>query len=291
MRYAKDFNEVKVMGELNSTARPPDRTDVARYYAATPPVHVFSQVITQAGTPEGWSLARNARAFALLTMAISDALVSSQDTKYHYVFWRPITAIHGADTDGNPLTERDAAWAPLITTPCFPSYQSAHATGSNAARRIAERLFGGEGMRTIVVSNPAVPGVTLRYKRFSEITDDVDDARVYGAIHFRFDQEAGARLGKSVADYILKTKLRHRTTELARNEGAFPVSARTAALRPALGGPAVTNGLVAIPTAATAATQEDGDDFTFDTFVAAISSTDVIAGTVGPDELTGHAGR
>jgi hypothetical protein len=210
MRYARDFNEVKAVGELNSTVRPADRTDVARYYAATSPVYLFSQVFTQAGTAEGWSLSRNARAFALLTMAISDALISSHDTKYHYVFWRPITAIHGADTDGNALTEPDSAWAPLITTPCFPSYQSAHATGSNAARRVAERLFGGEGARNIVVSNPAVPGVTFHYTRFSEITHDIDDARVYGGIHFRFDQEAGARLGKSVADYIVKTRLRHR---------------------------------------------------------------------------------
>ena len=184
-------------------------------------MHVFSQVITQAGTEDGWSLSRNARAFALLTMAISDALVSSHDTKYHYVFWRPITAIHGADTDGNALTERDDAWTPLITTPCFPSYQSAHATGSNAARRIAERLFGGEGARSIVVSNPAVPGITFHYTRFSEITHDIDDARVYGGIHFRFDQEAGARLGKSVADYILKTQLRRHTPTVSRSAGAL----------------------------------------------------------------------
>jgi hypothetical protein len=210
MRYAKDFNEVKTVGELNSTARPADRTDVAHFYAATSPLYLFSQVFTQVGSVRGWSLSRNARAFALLTMAISDALISTHDTKYHYVFWRPITAIHGADADGNPLTEPDTAWAPLITTPCFPGYQSAHATGSNAARRIAERLFGGEGARSIVVSNPAVPGVRLHYTRFSQITHDIDDARVYGGIHFRFDQEAGARMGKSIADYIVKTRLRRR---------------------------------------------------------------------------------
>jgi len=99
----------------------------------------------------------------------------------------------------------------LITTPCFPSYQSAHATGSNAARRIAERLFGGEGLRSIEVSNPAVPGVSFHYTRFSEITTDIDDARVYGGIHYRFDQKAGARQGKRVADYVYTTQLRPRT--------------------------------------------------------------------------------
>jgi hypothetical protein len=208
VEYATDFNEVKTVGAVNSADRPQDRTDVARFYAASPPTYVFSQVITQAGNEEGRSLSQNARAFALLMMSISDALVASQDTKYHYRFWRPITAIHGADTDGNPLTQRDDAWQPLITTPCFPSYQSAHATGSNAARRIAERLFGGEGARSIFVANPAVPGVSFHYTRFSEITDDIDDARVYGGIHYRFDQKAGGRQGKRVADYIFKTQLR-----------------------------------------------------------------------------------
>jgi len=211
IEYAEDFNEVKTVGALDSAARPQDRTDVARFYAASPPTLVFSQVITQAGNEEGWSLSQNARAFALLMMSISDALVASQDTKYHYVFWRPITAIHGADTDSNALTERDDAWQPLITTPCFPSYQSAHATGSNAARRIAERLFGGEELRSIEVSNPAVPGVSFHYTRFSEITTDIDDARVYGGIHYRFDQKAGARQGKRVADYVYTTQLRPRT--------------------------------------------------------------------------------
>ncbi len=211
MEYTKAFNEVKTVGELNSAARPQDRTTVARYYAVALPVQVFSQVISQAGTEEGWSLSRNARAFALLTMSINDALITTFDTKYHYVFWRPITAIHGADTDANPLTDRDAAWVPLITTPCHPSYISAHASASAAGRRIAERLFGGEGVRSIVLTHPAVPGVTLSYGQLSAITDDIDDARVYGGIHFRFDQKAGARQGKRVADYVFKTQLRRRT--------------------------------------------------------------------------------
>jgi hypothetical protein len=210
--YATDLNEVKALGSLNSPARPQDRTNVAQFYAASPPTFIFSQVFTQTGNEEGWSLSQNARAFALLMMAISDSLIASQDTKYHYRLWRPVTAIHGADTDGNALTERDAAWQPLITSPCFPSYQSAHATGSNAARRIAERLFDGEVARSMIVSNPAVPGLSFHYKRFSEITTDIDDARVYGGIHFRFDQKAGARQGQRVADYIFKTRLRPSTT-------------------------------------------------------------------------------
>ena len=135
-------------------------------------------------------------------MAISDALVSVFETKYFYAFWRPVTAIRAGDTDGNPRTEPDTAWTPFITTPSFPGYPSAHASGSGAARRVAELLYGPFG-HAITLSHPAVPDVTLQYTNFRDITDDIDDARVYGGIHFRFDQEAGSLQGRRVGRYVL----------------------------------------------------------------------------------------
>jgi hypothetical protein len=206
-KYRKDYNEVKEVGELNSTKRPQDRTNVARYFATAVPVHLWSQAISQASTAQGKSLSENARVFALLMMAISDAFVSTFETKYHYLFWRPITAIQAGDTDGNSRTEPDVAWTSLITAPCFPSYPSAHATGSNAGRVIAEKIFG-RGSHDITLSHPSIPDVTLHYTKFSQITNDIDDARVYGGIHFRFDQEAGARMGREVGSYIYKNVLR-----------------------------------------------------------------------------------
>ena len=143
-------------------------------------------------------------------MAISDALVSVMETKYHYVFWRPITAIRAGDSDDNPRTEPDPVWTPFIVTPCFPSYPSAHASASNAARTIAERIFG-SGPHDITLSHPAVPDVILHYTRFQQITDDIDDARVYGGIHFRFDQEVGGRLGRRVGSYVYRNNLRRRS--------------------------------------------------------------------------------
>ena len=210
-QYTRAFLEVKIVGELNSPVRPEDRTDVARFYAADLPVQVFSQVLAQVGTAEGWSLSRNARAFALTTMAIIDALIATFDTKYEYPFWRPVTAIQAADTDGNPWTRRDATWMPLIATPCHPSYPSAHASGSNAGRRIAERLLGSEHKVHVVLTHPAVPDVTLTYTRLWQITADIDDARVYGGIHFRADQDAGGFQGRRVADEVYWTQLRRRT--------------------------------------------------------------------------------
>jgi hypothetical protein len=206
-QYARDYNEVKAVGELNSLARPQDRADVAHYFAAAPPVHVWSQAIGQASAAAGLSLSENARIFALLTLAISDAAVATFDTKYHYVFWRPITAIQAGDTDDNPRTERDQAWLPFIATPCFPSYQSAHASGSGAGRRIGQ-LFFGDGGHDITLSHPAIPDVTPHYTKFSQIARDIDDARVYGGIHFRFDQDAGARQGQLVGSYVFKNVLR-----------------------------------------------------------------------------------
>jgi hypothetical protein len=206
-KYRRDYDEVKNVGEINSTARPKDRADVARYYAITPPTQVFDLVVQQVSLAQKRSLSDNARAFALVNMAISDALVSVFDTKYFYVFWRPVTAIRAGDTDGNPNTESDVNWTPFITTPSFPGYASAHAAGSGAARKVCELLFGAAG-HTITLSNPALADVVLYYTAFHDITADVDDARVYGGIHFRFDQKAGNRLGRKVGEYVCEHNLR-----------------------------------------------------------------------------------
>jgi hypothetical protein len=109
--------------------------------------------------------------------------------------------------DGNPRTEGNTAFTPYITTPCFPSYPSAHASASYAGRAILTRIFG-DHQHAITLASPAVPGVLLEYESLDEITDDIDDARVYGGIHFRFDQRAGALQGRSIGGYIYQSYLR-----------------------------------------------------------------------------------
>ena len=206
-RYTKDYLEVRTVGGQSSTARPQDRADVVRFYAATSPSRVFNSVAAQVALAQGRSLSENARALALLNMTISDSLVSSFTAKYHYNFWRPETAIRAGDTDGNAKTDVDATFAPFIVTPCFPSYPSNHASGSNGGAEMLRRLYGAGG-HSITLSNPAVTGVELHYTTFKGITDDIDDARVYGGIHFRFDQDAGGRLGRELATYVSKHNLR-----------------------------------------------------------------------------------
>ena len=209
-QYAKTYNEVKTVGSAsaNSTQRPQDRANVVLFYAAASPTQVFNQAAREVVAQEGrHSLSENARAFALINMAINDGAVATFFNKYHYNFWRPETAIHAGGSDGNRKTDADPNWAPFIVTPCFPSYPSAHGTLSGAAAEIMRRLYGEAG-HAITLSNPAVPTIVLHYGSFNQITDDISDARVYGGIHYRTDQDAGARLGIAIGRAVYKNNLR-----------------------------------------------------------------------------------
>jgi hypothetical protein len=208
-RYARDYNEVKRVGNVSSdlTERPQDRADVARFYAVSSPAFVFNLAARQVAAAEGGSLSENARALALLNMASNDGLVASFWTKYHYKLWRPETAIRGGDLDGNATTDADVTFVPYILTPCFPSYPSNHASASDSAAEILRRVYGAGG-HAITMANPAVPGLTFHYTSFNQITNDISDARVYGGIHFRFDQDAGTDLGRDIGTYVYKHNLR-----------------------------------------------------------------------------------
>ena len=205
--YTKTYKEVMTVGAIDSTERPKDRANVALFFAAASPTQAMNQAAREVAEEEGGSLLENARALALINMAMNDSLVTAFLNKYYYNFWRPETAIHAADTDGNPKTVADPNWAPFITTPCFPSYPSNHGSAVNAAAEVLRRLYGEAG-HVITLTNPATPTIILRYNSFNEIADDVSDARVYGGIHFRTDQDAGADLGRAVGRAVYKNNLR-----------------------------------------------------------------------------------
>jgi hypothetical protein len=205
--YAKNLEEVKRVGSKTSTERPQDRSDVARFYAGSSPAYVMNLAARQVAEAQGRSTLHNARALALINMAISDAAVASFATKYRYTLWRPETAIHGADVDGNPTTEADATWEPFIAAPCFPAYTSNHGSLSGGGAEVLRRVYGA-GEHSIVMTNPNFPTIAFTYSEFHQITADIADARVYGGIHFRFDQERGARLGREVGTAVYKGNLR-----------------------------------------------------------------------------------
>jgi len=205
-QYTRDYNEVMRVGASDSTERPADRADVARLYAALLAPAVWNSAARQLAEASPMSLTAEARVFALLNMAMSDGLTSSMETKYHYVFWRPETAIRAGAADGNDATVADPDFTPFITTPCFPSYGSAHASASYAGEAILQRVWG-TGGHSIVLSHSSLPGKVFSYTSLKQITDDIDDARVYGGIHFRFDQEAGATQGRKIGQYVFAHKL------------------------------------------------------------------------------------
>lgn len=205
--YTKAYNEVMTVGASDSMERPQDRTNVVLFFQVTSPTQAMNQAARQVAEQVGGSLTEHARALALVNMAINDSLVASFLNKYHYNFWRPETAIHGGDADGNPNTVADPDWAPFISTPCFPSYPSNHGSAVNAGAEVLRRLYG-EAAHAITMSNPAVPTIILQYDSFREICDDVSDARVYGGIHFRTDQEAGADLGRAIGSAVYRNNMR-----------------------------------------------------------------------------------
>ena len=204
--YAQDYNEVQAVGGATSLNRPPDRTDVAKLYAVGPGHYTWNYVLLQIASTRNDDIADTARTMALMNMAINDAYISGFESKYFYNTWRPVTAILQGGVDDNKWTD-PGAFTPLIGTPCFPGYPSNHGTGSGAARTVLERAYGRFG-HSIAVSHPMAPGIEIFYSDLREITDDVSDARVFGGIHFRYDQDAGERQGHSVGMYVYNHSLK-----------------------------------------------------------------------------------
>ncbi|HET9317031.1 MAG TPA: vanadium-dependent haloperoxidase, partial [Vicinamibacteria bacterium] len=223
-RYTRDYRESKLLGRFDSPYRPQDRSDVARYYAAVLGVQTWNPAVRQVAAVADHTITYNARALALVNMAVVDGLIAVMDAKYTYVWWRPETAIKNGDNDTNPRTEGDPLWAPFINVPCHPDYPSAHAVLAGGARELAERFYGGGG-HSITLQHTLVPGIVLHYTRFRDIAKDIDDARIYGGVHVRYDQEEGARLGKKVGLHLYRHVLR-RTDDVAEEEGVSGTDSR-----------------------------------------------------------------
>jgi hypothetical protein len=206
-RYAQAYDEIKRHGGAKSSERTRHQADLARLYEALFPLRVWNTAAVQVAAAQRRSLTHNARVLALLDMAMNDAGVALVEVKYRVRLWRPETAIHAGDTDGNDRTEPDLAFVPFLITPCHPSYPGGHAATAHAARSVLEREYGRAG-HSITLFSSDVPDVLVHYASFAQITADIDDARVYGGVHFRFDQEAGASLGRRIGRYVQRNHLR-----------------------------------------------------------------------------------
>jgi hypothetical protein len=204
--YAIDFNEIKLMGSSASTGRTPDQTEFVLFWQAGNPPDFFDPVAISLAEMHHFSMLQTARLLAQVNLAMSDAMIGCWDSKYTFAFWRPITAITSADTDNNPETVPDPEWTPLIPTPPFPEYPSAHSCASGAAARVLSHYFGEK--TAITVTNDALPGQIRTYPSFSAALDEIVDARVFGGIHFRNSCKVGQELGQAVGRYVVEHSLR-----------------------------------------------------------------------------------
>jgi hypothetical protein len=188
---------VKAYGSATSVVRSADQTLAARYWAENPPA-TWSRIFRTLSVQQYLSLEENARLYAMLYLTAADALITVWNDKAHYLFWRPITAIREAATDGNPATEADPAWLPLIPTPPYTEHSSGHSGLSGSFVATLQDFFGTDRIGWTDTNNA---GLTRSFTRFSRAIDEIVDARVWSGIHFRNADEQGAKIGREVARY------------------------------------------------------------------------------------------
>jgi hypothetical protein len=211
--YAEDFNELKEVGSLNSTTRTPDHTDAAIWWQDHAHA-LWNRIFRALATSHNLNIVDSARLFAMENLAAADASIGCWNDKYYWQFWRPITAIREADTDGNPDTQPDPNWLPLfdpstpvchppaLFTPPFPDHPSGHTCNSGAFVYTLQNFFGTDKIGFSAFSNKSC--TTRSFERFSDALDEVIDARVWAGIHFRTADVQGAVLGHKVAHHLKK---------------------------------------------------------------------------------------
>jgi hypothetical protein len=215
-RYAADFNEVKTIGSVNSTTRTEEQTSIARRWAAvntsTSLQIVWGNVLRDLARRFTLSAVDTARAYALLYIGMHDGLLNSFNGKFLYGLWRPVTAIRNADQDGNPATAADPNWLPLLTTPPYPSYPGNMTCVAGVSSRTLEHVFGRNDVPFTVTwtGTAGNPDITRSYNGFRQLADEEESSRVYGGIHFKFDQLASFGVCIPLADYAVANYLRRR---------------------------------------------------------------------------------
>jgi membrane-associated phospholipid phosphatase len=205
--YASDFDEVKLMGSLTSATRTPDQTFYSQFWASTSANYLWNHVALVLAARRQLSFSEQARVLAWLNLAMADAGIGCWDAKYHYVFWRPVTAIPLADSDSNPSTTADPNWTPLLVTPAFPEYPSAHSTVSSAGATVLAHVFGDTTSFDMTSDAPSMVGVVRMFGSFSQALAEVANARIFAGIHFRAATDDGRAQGTAIGRYVVQHAL------------------------------------------------------------------------------------
>jgi hypothetical protein len=208
--WERDYNEVKAIGGKGSTRRTADQTAIARFWESTMPT-IYHGVVRSVAAVPGREVTQNARLFAAVTQGIDDAMIAIFDAKYHYNFWRPITAIRNGDIDGNDATEREASWVPLIDTPMHPEYPCAHCIVASTVGTVLQAEIGDGPTPVLTTTSDTAMGATRSWTKISDFVEEVSNARIYDGVHYRTSTEVGTAMGNktgalAVAKYLRPLK-------------------------------------------------------------------------------------
>ena len=199
--YARALNQVKSLGQDTSTTRTADETTQAKFWGAAPIWNVWNEVTQKLAVSQHASLQRTVTVFENLDLALADATIGLYDAKYHYLVWRPVTAIQLGNTIGNPAITGNPTWNPLAVTAADPSYPGAHATISQTAATVLSAFFGDH--QQLIVSSDGDPGVTRSFGSFQAAADEATLSRIFAGQHTMIDLVAGQQLGRQVAEFVL----------------------------------------------------------------------------------------
>jgi hypothetical protein len=200
--WAADYNELKDYGGQNSTKRTAQQTETARFWLVGPPV-AYHPFVRKLVTAKQMSVVDSARFMALVAVGLNDAIISVLDAKYHYNFWRPITAIRNGDVDGNPATDREASWQPIAPTPMHPEYPCAHCIQSGSVAGVVKAALGTVEIPEIAMTSPTAAGVTRRWTNMTAFTEEIGSARIWAGFHYRFSTRIGTEMGLQIGEYVV----------------------------------------------------------------------------------------
>jgi hypothetical protein len=212
--WTKDVNEIREIGGRTSVRRSTEQTDIGRFWFTNGP-QTWNPILRQVAATKNLNLIDCARLFALAAMASNDAFIAVFDAKFTFNLWRPVTAIRNADLSENTATPRDASWLPLGDTPMHPEYPCAHCISSSAVSTVIQKVVGNE-VAEITMTSPSAPGVTRKWTRIQDYSDEVSNARIYAGFHYRFSTEVANDMGAKIAGLTVATQLAKADTSATR---------------------------------------------------------------------------
>lgn len=205
MTWTTDINEVRDFGARANNKRTPEQTDIGRFWFMNGP-QAWNPIVRQLAEQKKLDVTDSARLFALVSLATSDSFIAVFDAKYTYNFWRPVTALRAASLSNNNETTPVASWLPHGDTPMHPEYPCAHCISSSAAANVLTAFFGND-IPEVSMTSTTAPGLTRKWKRLSDYSDEVMLARIYGGFHYRFSGKTAQEMGRKIAEQVMATQL------------------------------------------------------------------------------------